>query len=235
MVDSKICIALDFKTKEEVKVFLDKFQDEKLYVKIGMELFYGQGIEIVKMIKEKGHSIFLDLKLHDIPNTVKSAMYQLAKLDVDMVNVHTAGSIEMMKAAIEGLNAGSNGKKRPLCIGVTCLTSLDQTVLNNELLIQEPLEKVVLKWATNAKNAGLDGVVCSPLESKLIHENLGNDFLTVTPGIRLLEDSVDDQKRVTTPSMARELTSSYIVVGRTITGANDPLTTYKKIYNDFQG
>lgn len=200
-----------------------------------MELFYGEGIEIIKMIKEMGHNIFLDLKLHDIPNTVKSAMKQLAKLEVDMVNVHASGSIAMMKAAIEGLEAGKTGDKRPLCIAVTCLTSLDQEVLDNELLINDTLENVVLKWATNAKEAGLDGVVCSPLESKVIHDNLGMEFITVTPGIRLADDSVNDQKRVTTPAMARELTSSYIVVGRTITGSADPYATYKKVYQDFQG
>lgn len=235
MTDSRICIALDFKNKVEVKEFLEKFNDEKLYVKIGMELFYGEGIEIVKMIKEMGHNIFLDLKLHDIPNTVKSAMKQLAKLDVDMVNVHASGSKAMMKAALEGLEEGKIGSKRPLCIAVTCLTSLDQKVLDDELLIHESLEEVVLKWASNAKDAGLDGVVCSPLESKIIHDNLGQDFLTVTPGIRLSDDNVNDQKRVTTPVMARELTSSYIVVGRTITGSSDPYATYKKVYQDFQG
>lgn len=235
MTDSRICIALDFQNKAEVKEFLEKFNDEKLYVKVGMELFYGEGIEIIKMIKEMGHNIFLDLKLHDIPNTVKSAMKQLAKLEVDMVNVHASGSIAMMKAAIEGLEAGKTGDKRPLCIAVTCLTSLDQEVLDNELLINDTLENVVLKWATNAKEAGLDGVVCSPLESKVIHDNLGMGFITVTPGIRLADDSVNDQKRVTTPAMARELTSSYIVVGRTITGSADPYATYKKVYQDFQG
>ena len=235
MTDSIICIALDFQNKAEVKEFLEKFNDEKLYVKVGMELFYGEGIEIIKMIKEMGHNIFLDLKLHDIPNTVKSAMKQLAKLEVDMVNVHASGSIAMMKAAIEGLEAGKTGDKRPLCIAVTCLTSLDQEVLDNELLINDTLENVVLKWATNAKEAGLDGVVCSPLESKVIHDNLGMEFITVTPGIRLADDSVNDQKRVTTPAMARELTSSYIVVGRTITGSADPYATYKKVYQDFQG
>ena len=235
MTDSRICIALDFKSKVEVKEFLEKFNDEKLYVKVGMELFYGEGIEIVKMIKEMGHNIFLDLKLHDIPNTVKSAMKQLAKLDVDMINVHASGSKAMMKAALEGLEEGKIGDKRPLCIAVTCLTSLDQAVLDDELLIHEPLEEVVLKWASNAKDAGLDGVVCSPLESKIIHDNLGQDFLTVTPGIRLVDDSVNDQKRVTTPAMAKELTSSYIVVGRTITRAEDPLAAYREVYKQFQG
>lgn len=235
MNDSRICIALDFQTRKEVEEFLDKFGDEKLYVKIGMELFYGEGIEMVKAIKERGHKIFLDLKLHDIPNTVKSAMKQLAKLDVDIVNVHASGSIAMMKAAIEGLEEGKTGDKRPLCIAVTCLTSLDQNVLDNELLIHEELPNVVLKWAENTKEAGLDGVVCSPLESKIIHDHLGLDFLTVTPGIRLADDSVNDQKRVTTPALARELTSSYIVVGRTITRAKNPLETYREVYRQFQG
>ena len=214
---------------------MDKFEDEKLYLKVGMELFYGEGIDMIKEIKKRGHKIFLDLKLHDIPNTVKSAMKQLAKLDVDIVNVHASGSIAMMKAALEGLEEGKTGEKRPLCIAVTCLTSLDQEVLDNELLIHEPLEDVVLQWAKNTKEAGLDGVVCSPLESKVIHENLGEDFLTVTPGIRLASDSVNDQKRVTTPAMARELTSSYIVVGRTITRAENPVETYREVYRQFQG
>lgn len=235
MSESRICIALDFQTKVEVENFLDKFEDEKLYVKVGMELFYGEGIEMIKAIKARGHKIFLDLKLHDIPNTVKSAMKQLAKLDVDMVNVHASGSVAMMKAAIEGLNEGKTGDKRPLCIAVTCLTSLDQEILDNELLIHEPLEEVVLKWAENAKEARLDGVVCSPLESKIIHDHLGLDFLTVTPGIRLASDSVNDQKRVTTPAMAKKMTSSYIVVGRTITRAENPVETYREVYRQFQG
>lgn len=235
MNESRICIALDFQTKSEVEDFLDKFQEEKLYVKVGMELFYGEGIEMIKAIKERGHKIFLDLKLHDIPNTVKSAMKQLAKLDVDMVNVHASGSVAMMKAAIDGLQEGTMNGKRPLCIAVTCLTSLDQEILDNELLIHEPLEDVVLKWAENAKEAGLDGVVCSPLESQSIHEHLGMDFLTVTPGIRLASDSVNDQKRVTTPAMAKDLTSSYIVVGRTITRAENPVETYREVYRQFQG
>ena len=190
---------------------------------------------MIQLIKQRGHNIFLDLKLHDIPNTVKSAMKQLAKLDVDIVNVHASGSVAMMKAAIEGLEEGKQGDKRPLCIAVTCLTSLDQEVLDNELLIHERLEDVVLKWAENAKEAGLDGVVCSPLESKVIHEHLGEEFLTVTPGIRLASDSVNDQKRVTTPAMAKELTSSYIVVGRTITRAENPVETYREVYRQFQG
>lgn len=234
-MDSRVCIALDFHTKEEVKNFLEKFHDERLYVKVGMELFYSEGIEMIEMIKKMNHHIFLDLKLHDIPNTVKSAMKQLARLDVDMINVHASGSIAMMKAGLEGLEAGKVGNHRPLCIAVTCLTSLDQEVLDKELLIHDDLNKVVLQWAKNAKEAGLDGVVCSPLESKIIHEQLGNDFLTVTPGIRLASDNVNDQKRVTTPKMARELTSSYIVVGRTITGASDPYQVYQQVVKDFQG
>lgn len=235
MTNSKVMIALDFKTKQEVVDFLDLFPNEQLYVKIGMELFYGQGHEMVKEITSRGHSIFLDLKLHDIPNTVKSAMRQLAKLGVDMVNVHATGSKAMMKAAIEGLEEGKVGDKRPQCIAVTCLTSLDQEVLDNELMIHEPLENVVLQLAKNAKEAGLDGIVCSPLESKIVHEQLGDDFLTVTPGIRLASDSVDDQKRVTTPALARELTSSYIVVGRTITSSSDPVATYHEVLKQFQG
>ena len=235
MEESRICIALDFQTRKEVNEFLDLFQDEQLYVKVGMELFYGEGIDMIQDIKERGHRIFLDLKLHDIPNTVKSAMKQLAKLGVDMVNVHASGSVAMMKAAIDGLEEGKLGQKRPLCIAVTCLTSLDEDVLHNELLIQDKLENVVLKWATNTKEAGLDGVVCSPLESKIIHEKLGLDFLTVTPGIRLLSDDVNDQKRVTTPAMAKELTSSYIVVGRPITRASSPVEVYKEIKRQFQG
>ena len=162
-------------------------------------------------------------------------MRQLAKLGVDMVNVHASGSIAMMKAAIEGLEEGKIGEKRPTCIAVTCLTSLDQEVLDNELMIHEPLEKVVLKWAKNANEAGLDGIVCSPLESKIVHETLGENFITVTPGIRLASDSKDDQKRVTTPAMAKELTSSYIVVGRTITGSDDPVSTYQEVLRQFQG
>ena len=235
MTNSKVIIALDFKSKEEVMSFLDKFDGQHLYMKVGMELFYGQGQEMIKEIISRGHSIFLDLKLHDIPNTVKSAMRQLAKLGVDMVNVHASGSIAMMKAAIEGLEEGKIGEKRPTCIAVTCLTSLDQEVLDNELMIHEPLEKVVLKWAKNAKEAGLDGIVCSPLESKIVHEILGEDFITVTPGIRLASDSKDDQKRVTTPAMAKELTSSYIVVGRTITGSDDPVSTYQEVLRQYQG
>jgi len=234
-MESRVIIALDFKSKEETINFLDKFQNEKLYVKVGMEAIYGQGFELIKEIKERGHQIFLDLKCHDIPNTVKAAMRQLARLGVDMVNVHASGGIAMMKAAIDGLEEGKVTDQRPLCIAVTCLTSLDQGILDKELLIEKSLEAVVLHWAKNAKEASLDGVVCSPLESKMIHENLGEDFLTVTPGIRLLEDNLDDQKRVTTPTIAKELTSSYIVVGRTITKAKNPLERYLKVVEEFQG
>ena len=229
MNDSRICIALDFQTKQDVKDFLDKFEDEKLYVKIGMELFYGEGIEMIKMIKEKGHKIFLDLKLHDIPNTVKSAMKQLAKLDVDMVNVHASGSIAMMKAAVEGLEIGANGNKRPLCIGVTQLTSTSKEMMNEELGIPGEVMDSVIKYAKNAKAAGLDGVVCSVHEAKAIHEACGDDFLTVTPGIRLASDSKDDQKRVATPDYAHEQGCDSIVVGRSITKSEDPVKTYDLI------
>lgn len=230
----KVIIALDFDSKTEVLNFLDQFHEQQVYVKIGMELFYGQGLDIVQEIKRRGHTIFLDLKLHDIPNTVKHGMKQLAELGVDMVNVHAAGGIEMMKAAMEGLKEGSKDGKRPICIAVTQLTSIDQTILEKELWINKPLEEVVLHYAKNAKEAGLDGIVCSPLESKIIHKGLGEEFLTVTPGIRLPEDSKGDQKRVTTPAMAKELTSSYIVVGRTITKSTDPKQTYLKVCEDFK-
>ena len=233
--EDRIIVALDVNTFDKMKDITLMLGDSVFFYKVGMELFYGEGIEIIKSIKKRGHKIFLDLKLHDIPNTVKSAMKQLAKLDVDMVNVHASGSIAMMKAAREGLEEGSAHRKRPLCIAVTCLTSLDQKVLDDELLIHDPLPDVVLRWAQNAKIAGLDGVVCSPLESKIIHEQLGEHFITVTPGIRLASDSVNDQKRVTTPAMAKELTSTYIVVGRTITRAKDPVQTYYEVYRQFQG
>lgn len=232
MEDSKVIIALDFKDQDATKAFLDKF-DEPLFVKVGMELFYGEGPDIIKMIKARGHKIFLDLKLHDIPHTVKQAMKNLARLDCDIVNVHASGSIAMMKAAVEGLEEGKVGDKRPLCIAVTCLTSLDQDVLDHELGIHEPLEDVVVKWANNAKMAGLDGVVCSPLESAPIHEKVGKDFITVTPGIRLAGNNVNDQKRVTTPYKARSLTSNYIVVGRSITAADDPVAAYHEVSRQF--
>ena len=234
MIENRVCIALDFQTMAEVQQFLSSFKEQSLYVKVGMELFYGQGLPVIQMIKEMGHHIFLDLKLHDIPNTVYSAMKQLASLDVDMVNVHASGGKKMMEAAKAGLEDGKRGKKRPLCIAVTCLTSLDQEILEQELSIVKPLDEVVLQLAKNTKEAGLDGIVCSPWESPIIHQQVGDDFLTVTPGIREAKDSTDDQKRIATPSVAKQLTSSYIVVGRSITWASDPVATYRRIRADFQ-
>ncbi len=221
-------VALDFSTKEETLNFLAKFH-KPIYVKIGMELTYACGLEIVKDIKALGHKIFLDLKLHDIPNTVKGGMKNLASLGVDIVNVHCAGGSEMMKAAIEGLNIGKTGDKRPLCIGVTQLTSTTKEMLNEELLIDGEVIDAVLHYALNAKKAGLDGVVCSVHEAKRIHEVCGNDFITVTPGIRLSNDSKDDQKRVATPVYAKQMGSDYIVVGRSITKSDDPKATYDMI------
>ncbi|NLY81648.1 MAG: orotidine-5'-phosphate decarboxylase [Clostridiales bacterium] len=222
-----VIIALDFPNGKETIEFLDKF-DEKLFVKVGMELFYSEGKGIIKEIKKRGHKIFLDLKLHDIPNTIESSMRVLSKLDIDMVNVHASGTIRMMEAAVKGL-----GKDRPLIIAVTQLTSTDQKRMEEELLIKEPIEKVVLKYAENAKKAGLDGVVCSPLESPLIHKSLGDDFITVTPGVRLKGDTKGDQVRVTTPKKAKEFTSDYIVVGRSITKADDPVEAYKRCIEEF--
>lgn len=221
-------VALDFSTKEETLNFLTKFH-KPIYVKIGMELTYACGLEIVKDIKALGHKIFLDLKLHDIPNTVKGGMKNLASLGADIVNVHCAGGSEMMKAAIEGLNIGKTGDKRPLCIGVTQLTSTTKEMLNEELLIDGEVIDAVLHYALNAKKAGLDGVVCSVHEAKRIHEVCGNDFITVTPGIRLSNDSKDDQKRVATPVYAKQMGSDYIVVGRSITKSDDPKATYDMI------
>ena len=231
---NKTIVALDFPNEEEALYFLDQF-DKPINVKVGMELFYSAGPQIIEKIKEKGHSIFLDLKLHDIPNTVKSAMRNLAKLDVDIVNLHCAGGKEMMKAAIEGLEEGKIGDKRPLCIGVTKLTSTSKEIMNNDLLIEGEVIDAVLHYAKNAKDSGLDGVVCSVLESKKIHEICGDEFLTVTPGIRLSSDSKDDQKRVATPSIAKEEGSSYIVVGRSITKSQDPYNTYYEIEKTMRG
>ncbi|MFL8951646.1 orotidine-5'-phosphate decarboxylase [Helcococcus kunzii] len=231
---NKTIVALDFPNEEEALYFLDQF-DKPINVKVGMELFYSAGPQIIEKIKEKGHSIFLDLKLHDIPNTVKSAMRNLAKLDVDIVNLHCAGGKEMMKAAIEGLEEGKIGDKRPLCIGVTQLTSTSKEIMNNDLLIEGEVIDAVLHYAKNAKDSGLDGVVCSVLESKKIHEICGDEFLTVTPGIRLSSDSKDDQKRVATPSIAKEEGSSYIVVGRSITKSQDPYNTYYEIEKTMRG
>ena len=224
---TKTIVALDFPDKKTCMSFLDEFTDP-IFVKLGMELVYAEGFDLIDEIKARGHQIFLDLKLHDIPNTVKNGMKSLAKRDVDIVNLHAAGGIEMMKAAMEGLTLGSTGK-RPLCIAVTQLTSTSQSVMNEELLIDGSVEEVVIQYAKNAKEAGLDGVVCSVHEAKLIHEACGDDFLTVTPGIRLETDSKDDQKRVATPDYAKEQGCDFIVVGRSITKAEDPVEVYSMI------
>lgn len=222
-----LIVALDFPTKSDVEMFLAHFNKEPLFVKVGMELFYQEGPALVHYLKEQGHRVFLDLKLHDIPHTVKSAMKGLAKLGCDLVNVHAAGGKEMMECAREGLEAGtSSGTKRPQCIAVTQLTSTDERQMQEEQLINASLQTSVLHYATLSKCAGLDGVVCSPHESHFIHDKLGSSFLTVTPGIRLSTDDVQDQKRVATPRRARNLGVSAIVVGRPITRATDPLQSY---------
>ena len=222
---NKTIVELDFSTREEVMEFLKGF-NEPIYVKIGMELTYACGLDIVKEVRALGHHIFLDLKLHDIPNTVKGGMKNLAKLDVDIVNLHCAGGVAMMKAAIEGLEMGAVNGKRPLCIGVTQLTSTSKEAMNDELGIPGEVLDCVVNYAKNAKAAGLDGVVCSVHEAKAIHEACGNDFLTVTPGIRLADDSKDDQKRVATPAYAKEIGCDHIVVGRSITKSANPQQTY---------
>ena len=226
-----VIIACDFKDKEETLNFLNKFEDEKLYLKIGMELFYSEGPEIVREIKKRGHKIFLDLKLHDIPNTVEKAMKSLAKLDVDMTNVHASGTIKMMEAGLKGLTKEDG--TRPLLIAVTQLTSTSQEVMEQDLLIKENIEDVVMHYAENSKKAGLDGVVCSPLEVQAVKRKCGKDFLTITPGIRFSTDSKDDQSRITTPAKAKELGSDYIVVGRSITKAESPQEAYRKCVEDF--
>ena len=226
-----VIIACDFATAEQTFTFLDKFTDEKPFVKIGMELFYAEGPSIVREIKNRGHKIFLDLKLHDIPNTVKKAMAVLSRLDVDICNLHAAGGLDMMRGAVEGLTRPDG--TRPLLIAVTQLTSIDQQRMENELLINHPLAEVVMQYAANAKNAGLDGVVCSPLEASKVHEVCGSEFLTVTPGIRFADGPVGDQQRVTTPAKAREIGSDYIVVGRPITAAEDPVAAYRRCVNEF--
>lgn len=228
-----VIIALDFPNAEETYAFLDKFTGRKPFVKIGMELFYAEGPEIVKKIKARGHKIFLDLKLHDIPNTVKGGMQSLRDLGVDMTNVHAAGGVKMMQAAVEGLTREDG--TRPLLIAVTQLTSTSQETMTNELLIDHPIEDVVVQYAENAKAAGLDGVVCSPLEAGKIHTEVGAGFLTVTPGIRFAGDAKGDQSRVTTPEKAREIGSDYIVVGRSITKAVDPVAAYERAMQDFVG
>ena len=226
-----VIIACDFPGEQETLAFLDRFTGKKPFVKIGMELFYGAGPDIVRRIKSRGHKIFLDLKLHDIPNTVKKAMKVLSDLDVDICNLHAAGGIDMMKAAVEGLTR-SDGS-RPLLIAVTQLTSIDQKRMEEELLICRPLEDVVLRYADNARQAGLDGVVCSPLEASRVHAVCGNGFLTVTPGIRFASGETGDQQRVTTPARARELGSDLIVVGRPITAAEDPAAAYNRCVEEF--
>ena len=228
-----VIVACDFPSAEETFAFLDRFREEKPFLKIGMELFYGAGPEIVREIKARGHKIFLDLKLHDIPNTVKRAMAVLSKLDVDLCNLHAAGGLDMMRGAIEGLTRPDG--TRPLLIAVTQLTSIDQTRLSGELLIDRPLPEVVTGYAKNAKAAGLDGVVCSPLEAGTVHEACGAGFLTVTPGVRFSDGATGDQQRVTTPAKARELGSDFIVVGRPITAAADPVAAYRRCVTEFLG
>ena len=228
-----VIIALDFDSREKTLAFLDLFQDEKPFVKIGMELFYAEGPDIVRQIHARGHRIFLDLKLHDIPNTVKKAMAALSALDVDIINLHAAGTKAMMSAALEGLTRPDG--TRPLLIAVTQLTSTDQERMDRELLIHAPIDEVVLHYARNARDAGLDGVVCSPLEAGSIHARCGADFLTVTPGVRFADGESGDQKRVTTPERAREIGSAYIVVGRPITQADDPVAAYRRCVAAFVG
>ena len=230
-----VIIACDFASPEATYEFLDKFQDEKPFLKIGMELFYAGGPEIVREIRRRGHKIFLDLKLHDIPNTVRKAMKVLSALDVDMVNVHAGGGVEMMKAALEGLKEGRKDGTRPLIIAVTQLTSTSQDALNNQLLISGNINDVIAKYAQNAREAGLDGVVCSPLEAGLVKEACGEEFLTVTPGIRYPDAAKDDQSRITSPARAREIGSDFIVMGRPITQAADPVAAYRRACAEFIG
>lgn len=235
-MNNSLIIALDFAGRSEVEQFLKPFTNRQLFVKVGMELFYQEGPSIVHLLKEKGHRIFLDLKLHDIPNTVKSAMKGLARLNCDLVNVHAAGGKEMMEAALEGLEAGTaSGQKRPYCIAVTQLTSTSQEQMNKEQLIPVSLNESVLHYASISKEAGLDGVVCSAWESALIHTQTGNAFLTVCPGIRMESDHVGDQKRVATPELARKSGVSAIVVGRSITRSTDPVKSYDQWMNAWRG
>ena len=228
-----VIIACDFSSKEETLAFLDKFSGKKPYVKIGMELFYAEGPEIVREIKARGHQIFLDLKLHDIPNTVKKSMSVLSRLDVDMVNLHAAGTRAMMEAALEGVTRPDGS--RPLVIAVTQLTSTSQERMQEELLISASIDETVMHYAANAENAGLDGVVCSPMEAGKVHETCGKQFLTVTPGIRFADGDKGDQVRVTTPAQAKEIGSDDIVVGRPITAAADPVAAYERCVAEFVG
>lgn len=226
-----VIVACDFSSAEQVFTFLDKFQGRKPFVKIGMELYYAEGPAIVRQIKARGHKIFLDLKLHDIPNTVKKAMAVLSRLDVDICNLHAAGTTAMMEAALEGLTRPDG--TRPLLIAVTQLTSTDQAAMERDLMIHAPMEQVVMHYAEAAKSAGLDGIVCSPLEAGRVHERCGRDFLTVTPGVRFADGDAGDQKRVMTPAAAREIGSDYIVVGRPITAAADPVAAYERCVREF--
>ena len=228
-----VIIACDFASAEDTFKFLDKFEGKKPFVKIGMELYYAEGPSIVREIKKRGHKIFLDLKLHDIPNTVKKSMAVLSRLDVDMTNLHASGTIPMMQAAIEGLTKPDG--TRPILIAVTQLTSTDQETMKRDLLINEPIADVVMHYAKNAKVAGLDGVVCSPLEAGGVHDACGKDFVTVTPGVRFADGDVGDQKRVMTPAEAKRIGSDYIVVGRPITAAQDPVAAYERCVNEFVG
>ncbi|WP_296967489.1 orotidine-5'-phosphate decarboxylase [uncultured Eubacterium sp.] len=228
-----VIIACDFASAKDTFAFLDKFTEEKPFVKIGMELFYAEGPEIVREIKRRGHKIFLDLKLHDIPNTVKKSMAVLSKLDVDMTNLHAAGTIDMMKAALEGLTREDG--TRPILIAVTQLTSTSEERMQNELLINASINDTIVKYAQNAKEAGLDGVVCSPLEAGMVKDACSKDFITVTPGVRFADGEVGDQVRVTTPEKAKEIGSDYIVVGRPITQADDPVAAYRRCCAEFIG
>ena len=227
-----VIIACDFASAEATFAFLDKFSGRKPFVKIGMELYYAEGPSIVREIKKRGHKIFLDLKLHDIPNTVKKAMTVLSDLEVDMTNVHAAGTKRMMSAAIEGLTR-PDGTRVTQLIAVTQLTSTDQETMENDLLINAPIDEVVMHYAANAKDAGLDGVVCSPLEAGKVHDRCGQGFMTVTPGVRFADGDVGDQKRVMTPAQAKEIGSDYIVVGRPITAAEDPVAAYERCVREF--
>lgn len=226
-----VIVACDFSSREQTLAFLDKFEGRKPFVKIGMELYYSEGPQIVREIKARGHKIFLDLKLHDIPNTVRKSMAVLSRLDVDMTNVHAAGTVEMMKAAVEGLTRPDG--TRPLLIAVTQLTSTSEEALHNQLLIPETMEKTIIKYAQNAKEAGLDGVVCSPLEAAGVKAAVGGNFFTVTPGIRFADAAKDDQVRIATPANAASLGSDFIVVGRPITAAEDPVAAYERCYKEF--
>ena len=228
-----VIIACDFATRAQTLAFLDRFPGRKPFVKIGMELFYAEGPQMVREIRKRGHQIFLDLKLHDIPNTVKKAMSVLRDLDVDITNLHAAGTIPMMEAALEGLTRPDG--TRPLLIAVTQLTSTDQEAMEKDLWIEKPIDEVVLHYAKNAAKAGLDGVVCSPLEARKVHDTCGAGFLTVTPGVRFADGDIGDQKRVMTPAQAKEIGSDYIVVGRPITAAEDPVAAYERCCAEFIG